>query len=783
MKGSDRRNHELKQIITTTQPNFCVYFDTESNVAPSQTNLIINPAHLADLNKAIAEVHKQMKMIVTGYVQFIADIPNSGGIHQQIIDFGKIGPSKAWPGEYRQSIPRHLKKSTGRPLDEMADNLGLSVRDLLDSIPNDTLKSKQTIRQEAQKYAVADLNYLALEDTLKSLELEKSNLLPEPDPGTLEHTPYLLCATFCRYDTKQSGKYRIYAENDGTTPQVPNFWAEVNLDEYQPLKTFWTDLDEFVKPGKSCTVYAHNVGYDINVVHAIDGLVKLGYRVVSVFDKGSYIMKLQKEITPRRKKTITFLGTGNYFSGSLKKIAETFGIPEKIDFNFATGTFLEAVPYCQRDVEICQTAMEGFRKLLTDYDLGPMRSTIAGQSFATFCYKFMPGAPIYIHDNLKATNLERKSYHGGRVECFKIGHFNGEDFYKLDVNAMYPSAMLAQKFPTRLKFYRVRSTIKQLKSFIAKGFGVIATVKIKESKTSPHIPYQGPKKLFFPGGTFTVSLATPEIIYCLKNDLILEVYELAVYKMEYIFKDYVDFFYTRRNEAKLKNDDMLANMFKLFLNALYGKFGQKSDNWELVGTCDPALYKIETECRTDGTCQNVRYIGGSVFEQQPETEAYNAFCAIASHVTSYARQMLAGYIETAGRENIYYCDTDSLFTNETAYTRLLFAGGIHTSELGKLKVESKHKEMILFGAKDYELDGKVTLKGIGRNDKKIINPVTNQIEYHCMQWPKQTGLLHKGRYLKYATITRIKHLSRRYNGGNVNNDGVVTPFILAELNL
>jgi len=102
----------------------------------------------------------------------------------------------------------------------------------------------------------------------------ESNVNPSPDdPGTLVHTPYLLCATFCRYDTLNPGKDRIYAENDGTPTKVKNFWEGVDLTQYEPIKNFWFDVDEFVKPGKSCVIYGHNVGYDINVVKAIDVLV------------------------------------------------------------------------------------------------------------------------------------------------------------------------------------------------------------------------------------------------------------------------------------------------------------------------------------------------------------------------------------------------------------------------------------------------------------------------------------------------------------------------------
>ena len=250
--------------------------------------------------------------------------------------------------------------------------------------------------------------------------------------------------------------------------------------------------------------------------------------------------------------------------------------------------------------------------------------------------------------------------------------------------------------------------------------------------------------------------------------------------MDYIFKDYVEFFYSRRNEAKVSFDEMLSNMFKLFLNSLYGKFGQKSDNWIITGQCDPKLFQIITTCTTDGTKKTLKCLGGTVFEHEAETEAYNAFCAIASHVTSYARQMLANFIEIAGRENVYYCDTDSLFTNKKACDILVAAGCVHPNDLGKLKLESTHKEMWLFGAKDYKLDKKVTLKGVGKADVITCNIKTRQLEYHCIQWPKQSGLLRKGGYGKYANITVIKHLARIYKGGDIQKDGTVRPYILKE---
>ena len=599
-----------------------------------------------------------------------------------------------------------------------------------------------------------------------------------------EHTPYLLCATFIRY-RKSKAKVpkpnrplnKVYATRDyDTEPIVPNFWKGVDITKYNPIRQFWEDVDQFALSGKRLTIYAHNVGYDINAVHAIDNLVKLGYKLTSVFDKGSYIMTMEKRFDAKHKKTITFINTGNYFKGTLKTLAKTFGIPPKLEIDFKVMTFLESVPYCQRDVLICQKAMEGFRDFLEKYDLGTMKSTIASQAFSTFCYKFLPAETLYIHTHAEATRLERLSYHGGRTENFKVGSFQGTH-YKEDVNSMYPSVMANEKFPTKLVSYWKSGTVSKIQDIINQGFGVVATVKVNESITTPHTPYQDTDKLIFPGGTFTVTLCTPELIPLLAAGKVLEVFHVAVYKMGYIFKNYVTYFYDRRNEAKAAHDDMLSNMWKLFLNALYGKFGQKADNWSIIDTCAEGIFEIVEEFNANSnTWQTVKKLGGTVFKHEETTEAFNAFTAIASHVTSYARAKLARCMDVVGRENLFYCDTDSLFVNKSGHDRLNDAGELDDHLLGKMKLEDSYTgTLILHGAKDYVWNNKPTLKGIGKNDKQI-----DEETYLCSQWPKLARLLQKGPYKKYATITIIKHLSRRCNSGTRQPNGDIQPYILKE---
>ena len=59
---------------------------------------------------------------------------------------------------------------------------------------------------------------------------------------------------------------------------------------------------------------------------------------------------------------------------------------------------------------------------------------------------------------------------------------------------------------------------------------------------------------------------------------------------------------------------------------------------------------------------------------------------LAAYITAGARSMLCRAIVIAGPENVYYCDTDSLFVNAEGFRRLQAAGLLHEDMLGLFKL-------------------------------------------------------------------------------------------------
>jgi hypothetical protein len=294
------------------------------------------------------------------------------------------------------------------------------------------------------------------------------------------------------------------------------------------------------------------MGYDMIATSAITILEDNGFRLESFFEKGgTTIYKFlyheydeAGEKVKDRTKTISLLSSTNFYSDTLANIARVFGL-EKTDIKKEYGedynniTMENAIEYCRQDVLILKTAMEALFSFIKNEDLGCMGKTAASQSFNAFKHRFMEHN-IYVHTNEKAINLERKSYYGGRVECWQIGERANDDYYYIDVNSMYPFVMANFDYPTKLLSYQSYNSIHDIKTAIDDGEGVVVKVKIKTDK--PYFPLRRDKKLIFPVGEFWTYLATPEIKFAIENNLIVEVAECSYYKMDSIFKPFVYYF-------------------------------------------------------------------------------------------------------------------------------------------------------------------------------------------------------------------------------------------------
>jgi hypothetical protein len=304
-----------------------------------------------------------------------------------------------------------------------------------------------------------------------------------------------------------------------------------------------------------------------------------------------------------------------------------------------------------------------------------------------------------------------------------------------------------------------------------KDFTVIAKVRLETDEPCYAVKME---RTLFPIGNFVTALCTPELKYALEHGHITEILECFVYEQANIFTSYVDTMYRLRRDFAATGVGEYEKLCKVLLNSLYGKFGQKAENWVKIGSAPDAPDREELIFYNNPRhVMRLRYLLGDIFELKGYSESFDSFPAIAAHVTAYARMYLWSLMQQCGIGNYFYCDTDSLIVNETGLSNL--SGLMSDTELGMLKVQERFSHLVIHGLKDYEAGVKVVVKGVRKNAKKVSDGV-----YEQQSWPTFKGILKSGDANIYTVGNVTKHLSREYTKGIVTETGRIEPFTLLQ---
>lgn len=425
--------------------------------------------------------------------------------------------------------------------------------------------------------------------------------------------------------------------------------------------------------------------------------------------------------------------------------------------------------YCRRDVEIIMRAVQHWADWLVTEDMGKMTLTVASQAMQAFRHKYL-SERILIDTDADALRISRAAYHGGRVECFRIGAIR-RPLYLLDINSLYPYVMATERFPLRLV-----ATTRELSTIdvqhVLKQYLVCARVTCET--VTPAIPLIVNGKLIFPVGRFDAYVSTPELQYLYEREQVLRVAEAAIYEDGRPFVSFVENLYERRIKAKTSGDLVQSGHYKLLLNSFYGKWGQNGVKWRDVGRVEDQSIGFWKCVNYDtGAVTHWRRYNGLMQLRDTEPESAQSHPAIAAHITAYARMILWALIRQATPEHCFYCDTDSILVDEQGFERV--KERISESILGGLKVVGEYQQTFIYGCKDYVLDGKRTCKGI-RDQAVEIDTNT----YRQDKWIGLRGALRDGRLVAPRVRLTVKRLRRIYDKGLVGADGFVFPHSVLE---
>jgi hypothetical protein len=541
-------------------------------------------------------------------------------------------------------------------------------------------------------------------------------------------------------------------------------WTAPEWFRFTTPEDFWSQVFSYTRPKTRLYLFSHNLAFDAPVVDTFRILPASGWKLGhAVIESPPVILSWR-----RLDRTIVMLDTLNWWRTSLASLGDSIGIP-KLKMPSGRASVKRWDVYCRNDVEIIRQALHKWWGFLARYDLGGFAQTLAGQAFRSYRHRFMDHK-ILIDSNPKALRLSRDSYMGGRTEAFHLGRIKGP-VYCLDVNSMYPYVMQSREYPTVLRLYTRTATKADLRRWLSSKC-VVAKCRLDAREPCYAVVRDG--KLLFPVGRFEALLTTPDLFRALQSGELKECLEVAVYDKAPIFTRFVDELYNLRLDAQRQGNPVDSHLVKILMNSLYGKFGQRGGVWQKTGDTPDLSVKTWVDYDLEsGETTTMRQLAGIVQRKETDGESYSSHPAIAAHVTAYARAYLWSMIVRAGRGNVVYCDTDSVWTNVAGYRRLL--ARVHKTELGALKLEHSYRWVLIHGVKDYETPDGIKCKGVSPSARWTQR---NAVEQE--QWSSLSGLV-RGESLAAPRTTRVrKVLSRRYTKGTVSPDGSVSPIRLSD---
>lgn len=437
--------------------------------------------------------------------------------------------------------------------------------------------------------------------------------------------------------------------------------------------TIGTTIDEFMfwceNTPENSMVYFHNLKFDGQFI--IYWLLKNGFRHTAkgedratktfntlISDKGFYYsIEVIFKMKGKSIKKVTIRDSLKLIPLSVEEIADTFKLPfKKLKIDYAAHNDLpvgsplteEETNYIQNDVKIVAFALNYF------FSQGLNRITIGSCAFAEYKtlitpekFKLYFPTPQY-HDDV------RQSYKGGYT--YLLPQFAGKKIgagVVLDVNSLYSYIMKTCLLPFGTPiFYRGQYRPNKLYPLYTQMIRCQFELKPGKLPTIQHRDYNGTEYL---------TSSNDEIMTLCLNSIDLELFfeNYNIYNLEYmsgwmfkgrvgLFDKYVEKWSANKIKAKEENNPGLYLISKLFLNALYGKFGTK----------------IRFRSK-------IPYINeqGSVSYKDSKIETRDGiYIAMSSFITSYARAKTITAGQTVmdnyrtGKSNIQlvYIDTDSL---------------------------------------------------------------------------------------------------------------------------
>jgi hypothetical protein len=300
--------------------------------------------------------------------------------------------------------------------------------------------------------------------------------------------------------------------------------------------------------------------------------------------------------------------------------------------------------------------------------------TISGASLKIFnqCFNTdnIKGSPDHI------LTKEKISYHGGRTEIFKKSFTSTEEkpnLYYHDRNSSYPASMTEMMPFQYIETRQLNNVINKLNVSCITKTNLYGVKSYKYIGNNEYV-INNLVELNEKGGLMSYSNSKTEenyiwgceIIEAVNNDFEISLFEVNKYEAKDILKEFSNYFYEERLKAKKEGNTTKTAFYKLILNSLYGKFGQRVfSKIKICNTTDDFFNILDND---NNIIKNINPLDDDNYmivynNKFSGIKSIGNLTRFSSYISALSRTNLFVVMKDIGFNNIYYCDTDSIFSD------------------------------------------------------------------------------------------------------------------------
>ena len=551
-----------------------------------------------------------------------------------------------------------------------------------------------------------------------------------------------------------------------------NVYSENENYYFYSLKEFNEIMQSLLIKYKRIMIFAHNLKYDLQLSGLLNYFIKNDTYLEMdkedlLYGNVNYI-KFQKKNKQKIMKSLEFNDTTNYFKTSLENIAVEMFKEKKYAHNEYKYKGKQWNDYIKKngkelvlkDCEILYKLVNFMKNTNIKWGLSASNTT-----FKNWNYNYNPEYEI---DTDKFNLIVSELYHGGRTEVYKRNQ--KIDAVSLDVNSLYPYVMKKYRYSVKFRRklvindyvtdYLIENIKKQKYNYI-----IFIDYKTQLSRTPIMTNCQGHLIDVQENLTYITGQEFLELYESDKN-LTFKLYKVYEFFNNDLFSKYIDYFYKLKKEA---NNEAEKNIYKLFLNSLYGKMGQRVKSLKFLDYKDFPELKPFRKTNDLIRFNGISYSLYNDFLTMLEQQEYKYSPLISAEITANARIVNYQYQKKLGIENIIASDTDSFIIPKKEFDKILDKEKIINNELGMLKIEEDKSGIVEFyGLKDYMnfTTNIRKIKGIRKNAVKINENKYSMEIFKILNRNEEIGIELEQR-IKELTydVTKLKY--------NKENNGII----------